>query len=928
MAFRVMRARMALFTACAILLLLMPDIASAQIASGISGVVRDTSGAVMPGVTVEAASPVLIEGSKTTVTDTSGQYQITDLRPGEYVVTFTLPGFRSVRREGIILSAAFTASINVELQVGQLEESITVTGASPLVDVRNSVSQNVMNRETLDLIPSGKDPFSVGQLIPGITTSTPDVGGTQIMQQPTLQIHGSAAADDVFMVDNVQIQHMGFGGNQTGFYFNDGLMEEISYQTSSLPAEAPVGGVQINMIPRDGGNIYRGSVFATAGNGSMQSNNLDEDLIALGFIARNRVKSIYDANFTFGGPIQRDRLWFFSTYRNWSANNYLGNTFDSSGEQSVDDQRIQDGTLRVTWQAARQHKIAVHYDRSAKWRGHRPNNWINASINDPVSSVVQTTGLNYIGEVKWSSPISNKLLTEVAVFTLPVNYNLSFQPEASPEAIATFDMIRSVFSGVSPRQDTNTARMFTYAGYVSYVTGAHNFKAGMQVRTGWSQELFETRGDIVQILSNSTPQSVRLVNNPSGHKESGVNTGIYVQDSWTFGRVTINPGVRYERFVMSIPAQSAGAGTWVPAREFAAQENIVNWNTISPRFGFAWDLFGDGSTAVKGGISRYDRLAGVTIIQPLNQKNIAFQTCRWDDGNRDLRAQNIEISLCTGSLQPSLGFVDPGLKRPFQWEYNVMVQRQIGARTAVMVGYYGRRFWDLYTTVNDAVPSTAYIPVTITNPLTNEPMTVYNQDPATRGQVRNVLKTIPELRQRYHGVEFQVNTRFTKATLFAGLTIGANRGDQDGGDLNNPNVRINNQGAVGFDAPYQVRGGFSYVLPAEIQFSGSIREQSGLPQTRTYPVTTTQVPGLTQVTQNVQVAQRGDYRFPWVNIVDIRFMRVFRSGRMRFEPTLDLFNLFNNNATTAANQTVGSSLGRPSAIVMGRLARVGGRIAF
>jgi Carboxypeptidase regulatory-like domain len=913
-----------------LVLLFMPVTGLAQIGSGISGIVRDSSGAVLPGVTVEATSPVLIEGSRSTMTDSSGQYQITDLRPGEYAVTFTLTGFKGVRREGIILSAAFTATVNIELQVGQLEESITVSGQSPLVDVRNSVSQAVMSREKLDLIPTGKDPFAVGQLIPGVTTNTPDVGGTQIMQQPTLQVHGSAAQDDVFMVDNVQIQHMGFGGNQTGFYFNDGLMEEISYQTSSLPAEAPVGGVQINMIPRDGGNVYRGSLFATGGNGDMQSNNLDDDLVRLGFLARNRVKSVYDVNVTYGGPIQRDRLWFFATYRIWSANNFLGNTFDSSGNQAVDDQRIQDGTVRLTWQAAQKHKIAVHYDRSAKWRGHRPNNWISANINEPVSSVVQTTRLNYIGEVKWSSPLSNRLLTEFAVFTMPVNYSLSFQPEAAPDAIATFDQIKSVFMYVSPRQDINAARMFTYSGYVSYVTGAHNFKSGVQVRTGWSEELFETRGDIVQYVSDGRPQSVRLVNTPSGHKEAGVNSAFYAQDSWTLGRLTINPGIRFERFVMSIPAQSAGAGTWVPARDFAEQKNIVNWNTVSPRFGFSWDLFDDGRTAVKGGVSRYDRLAGVNLVQPLNQRNIAFQTCPWDDANNDLRAQNNEIAFarCTGSLQPSLGYVDPDLERPHQWEYNVMVQRQIGARTAVMAGYYGRRFWNLYTTVNDAVPPTAYTPVTITNPLTNEPLTVYNQDPATRGQVRNVLKTIPDLRQWYNGVEFQINTRLTRASYFAGFTIGKNQGDQDGGDLNNPNVRINNQGAVGFDAPYQIRGGFSYQLPADFQVSGSIRESSGLPQTRTYVVTTAQVPGLTQVMQNVQVAKRGEYRYPWVNLVDLRFTRIFRSGSMRFEPTLDLFNIFNNNAVTNANQTIGSSLGRPSAIVMGRLLRIGGRLTF
>ena len=930
MVFGLVRRFVAVALGAGAVMLLASTTAFAQIGSGISGVVRDPSGGVLPGVVVGVASPVLIEGSRSTVTDNNGQYQIIDLRPGDYTVTFALSGFKTVRREGIRLAAAFTATVNTELQVGQLEESITVTGASPLVDVRGTVSQSVMNREALDTIPTGRDPFAVGQLIPGVTTNTPDVGGTQIMQQPTLQVHGSSNNDNVFMVDNVQIQHIGFGGNQTGFYFNDGLMEEISYQTSSLPAEAPVGGVQINMIPRDGGNQFRGTAFASGGDTRFQSNNLDGDLVALGFTAQNRVKSVYDVNLTYGGPIVRNRLWFFSTFRRWSANNYLGNTFDARGAQAVDDQRISDGTVRLTWQAARQHKFSLLYDRSAKWRGHRPNNWIGASINEPVSSVEQTTGLNYIGQIKWSSPISNRLLTEVSVFTLPVNYSLQFQKEADPNAIATFDQIRSVFTGVSPRQDINTARMYTYAGFVSYVTGAHNFKMGTQIRRGWSQELFETRGDIVQIVSNGVPQSVRLVNNPSGHKESGANTGIYLQDSWTIGRVTINPGLRYERFVMSIPAQGAGAGRWVPARDFPAQDNIVNWNSVSPRFGIAWDLFGDGRTAVKGGLSRYDRLAGITIVQPLNLKNIAFQTCPWADTNSDLRAQVNEIAMerCTGSLQPSLGFVDPDLKRPHQWEYTATVQRQIGANTSVMVGYYGRRFWNLYTTVNDAVPATAYSPATITNPLTNQPMTVYNQDPATRGQVRNVLKNIPELEQRYHGVEFQFNTRLSNATVFGGLTIGNNHGDQDGGDLNNPNNRINNQGDIGFDAPYQIRGGFSYRLPAELRFSGSLRAASGLPQTRTYVVTTAQVPGLTQVTQNVQVAERGEFRYPWVNLLDLRMAKTFRFGNAQFEPTADVFNVFNNNAVTTAVQTIGSSLGRPSAIVMGRLVRLGGRITF
>src|SRR5438874_2227426 len=306
--------------------------------SAIAGVVKDSSGGVLPGVTIEVASRALIAGGRTAVTDGTAQFNIVDLRPGEYTVTFTLTGFRTVRREGIKLPTSFTATVNAELAVGALEEALTVTGESPLVDVRNSVSQTVMNREVRDTIPTGKDPFAVGQLIAGVTTNTPDVGGTQIMQQPTLQVHGSSNNDNVFMVDSVQIQHIGFGGNQTGFYFNDGLMEEINYQTSSLPAEAPVGGVQINMIPHEGGNAFHGSAFATGANSSMQADNLDNDLVTLGFKKQNRVQSVYDINATLGGPVLRDKLWFFATGRRWAANNFLGNTFTSTGGQAIDDQ--------------------------------------------------------------------------------------------------------------------------------------------------------------------------------------------------------------------------------------------------------------------------------------------------------------------------------------------------------------------------------------------------------------------------------------------------------------------------------------------------------------------------------------------------------------------------------------------------------------
>src|SRR6516225_11501288 len=409
--------------------------------SSIAGQVKDATGAVLPGVAVEVSSPVMIEGTRSTITNETGLYNIVNLRPGDYTVTFTLPGFKVVKREGINLPTSFTATVNAEMSVGGQQEEITVSEASPLVDVRNSLVETVMNRAVRDAIPTGRDPFSIGQLIPGVTTSTPDVAGTQIMQQPTLQVHGSSGNDNVYMVDSVQIQHIGFGGNQTGFYFNDGLMSEISYQTNSLQAEAPVGGVQINMIPQEGGNSFHGSLFLSGANNSMQARNNDASLQALGFKKENAVKSLYDLNATLGGPLKKDRLWFFYTFRRWSANNYLGNTFASNGSQAVDDQHITDNALRLTYQLTKRNKISLHYDRNEKFRGHRPNNWVTASINDPISDVVQTTQVNYIGEAKWTWTISNHLLMENSIFSLPVNYTLGFEPAIPSGTLAAFDSV-------------------------------------------------------------------------------------------------------------------------------------------------------------------------------------------------------------------------------------------------------------------------------------------------------------------------------------------------------------------------------------------------------------------------------------------------------------------------------------------------------
>src|SRR4051812_14324221 len=282
------------------LLVLLPSGAFAQ--SAIAGVVRDTTGAVLPGVTVEVASPALIEQTRSATTDAQGQYKIIDLRPGTYSVTFALPGFSTVKRDGVELPANFTAPVNGELRVGSLEETVTVSGASPVVDVQQAITQQVLPQALLDAVPTGgRNIQSVGATLVGVTQSQPDVGGAQGMQQTYLAAHGSDPKDNYIMVDGIRLNGIeGDGAIQQ--YFNEGMGSEMSYQTGGISAESSGGGVRLNMIPKDGGNSLKGDVFFSATGVSLQANALTEDLIDQGLQAGNALESIHDLNVSAGGP--------------------------------------------------------------------------------------------------------------------------------------------------------------------------------------------------------------------------------------------------------------------------------------------------------------------------------------------------------------------------------------------------------------------------------------------------------------------------------------------------------------------------------------------------------------------------------------------------------------------------------------------------
>ena len=354
--------------------LLVPAWAWAQsgTTAAIAGEARDATGSVLPGVVVEAASPALIEKVRTAVTDDRGQYKIVDLRPGPYTVTFSLVGFSTVRREGLELNTGFTATVNAELRVGGIEETITVSGASPVVDTQNVRTQSVLTREVLDVVPTSKNYQAFAGLTLGAVGSTAgatgggDSGGAKGEQMTGLTIHGAGAG--LTTVDGMRINTATNFWDNHRYFFNQLSVQEVVMETGGAGAESMSGGLNVNMVPKDGGNVVRGSFVTEYANSDMQGSNLTDELRARGLTRTNQIRRIYDLGGGVGGPLKRDRLWFFTAHRAWGSQEELAGVYFNKlqgtlfYEPDLDrpgyyDNYVRDSNLRLTWQATPKQKV-------------------------------------------------------------------------------------------------------------------------------------------------------------------------------------------------------------------------------------------------------------------------------------------------------------------------------------------------------------------------------------------------------------------------------------------------------------------------------------------------------------------------------------------------------------------------------------------
>jgi hypothetical protein len=923
-------------------LLLLPVTAAAQ--SSIGGRITDHTGGVLPGVTVEATSPVLIEGTHTAVTDGNGQYRVVDLRPGTYKVTFSLTGFGTQVRDGLLLPADFAMTVSVVMSVGAIEENVTVTGASPVVDTSNVNRTQVLTRTLQEELPTGRTVWSYAQLMPGVRIGRPDVGGTSGHQQAGIAGAGALSQrDSIYEIDGLDIS-MYIGDNWTP-YLNPMLVAETSYTTAGIGAEEARGGVRINMIPKEGGNTVSGSAFA---GGSLspgwQADNWTPRLGDLGIQSKQHgdardgiphIDKLYDVNFEMGGPISQDKLWFHVSSRRLVVNNQVLNSVKRDGSPGLDTNSLTDGGVSLTWQVNGKNKLSAMFDKLRKRR------FTQHVAGDDVDTASTSWGSPHydVGIVKWSSPVTSRLLTEFGFSLSYQDWTPTYQkgirrdrPDAfvpcfatpcfpaagSPAALAEMDpngwygvVNRSdAWLGLSYGAATNETRnyphAYSYKGAVSYVTGSHTIKVGFQNKWGNRRQNRDTNGDLNMLyisapspwgtqlgfvdanhfsaaanLANGlppgtigTPNQVRVYNNPVTSKDNvDYDVGIFGQDSWTLKRLTLNLGLRMDVARQSIPDNPNLLGRFKPASTLPGLKLPRLGPDFSPRLSAAYDLFGNGKTAVKGGWNRYMSIVGVDSVDRYTAATFDNDLRPWFDIALDPATRGLypgcslaNVAACPNpygtngdgiaedwEIGPSgnrnfgirsTNSIDPNIKRPYNDQWMAQIQHELTSGVSVSATYRRRSDKNLET---GFVPNglgldsqsgdnvlwslgnfTDTVSVARPAPYTGS-FAIFNVDPAVFGALNRVDRTaVPgSISLVYRGFELAVSARLPGGgSLFGGWTFDKtaldtcqderNRGDD-------PNrLRFCNQNA--YPIPYRhelkLSGSLPFSLPKAGAFNG------------------------------------------------------------------------------------------------------------
>jgi hypothetical protein len=965
--------------------------AFAQEAS-ITGTVKDSGGAVLPGVTVEASSPALIEKVRTVTTDGTGQYRVVGLRPGTYTVTFTLAGFSGVKREGIELMGSFTATINAEMSVGAISENITVTGESPVVDVQSAKQQRVLASEVIEALPSARTHQTLAIFVPGVNEGGQhDVGGTGLLGQQQPTIHGSDSGafrlqNDGFILGNLYQSY-------TGTIPNMGSAQEVTINSGAGLSDQWTGGLLINIIPKDGGNQFSGALFATGANGKWQADNYTQRLKDRGLRSKTSLKETHDINPGFGGPVIVDKAWFYGSARWVNTQVYPGGTFYNKNAGLKDvwtydpdlsrpayrDNYSRGANGRVTWQASQKDKLAFSYEYqegcTCLETGFGTPSSAATVYATPEASAASGYPSIHSAAVTWSNPVTSRLLLEAGLQVRDeANTNSPRPPAGDPrlDLIPVFDFSRGIAYhgtvGILPALyhtfDVLTPQVRASS---SYVSGAHALKIGYTEIHGRADVLnTDNNFGLRFTFNNGIPISLTQVAAPYPQDQNYDERAVYAQDKWTVGRLTLNLGVRFDHYKTSVPAMHFGPGPLVPNRNFdSPAKTYYDLKDLTPRIAAAWDALGTGKTALKASLNRYlSAPGGGTGVFNGNPALFLANTVarNWNDTNGNFAPDCDLINQATngecGPGNPNFGSSVPGTvidpdtlkgwgNRGYNWEFSAGVQQQVLPRVSVDIAYFRRIYGNLLVTDNRTLAPADYDPFSLTAPV--DPRLpggggyqvpgLFNLKPTRVGLVVDNLQTFAEKygtqRSHWNGADVNVSARLEHGLTAAG-GFSTGRAFTDNCDvvikLDNPSplfCKSNN------DWLTQIKAYAAYMIPkADVQVAATFQSIPGPPITAAVVFTNAQVQQTLGRPLSANAATLSQNVVEPGTMYGERLNQIdFRAGKMfRFGSTRTALNLdvFNlfNRDTVLALSSQYAVWQSATAMLQGRIAKVSVQFNF
>jgi hypothetical protein len=907
-------------------LLLVPQTASAQT---IAGVIRDSSGSVLPGVNVEATSPALIEKVRSVVADASGQYRFDNLVPGVYSVTYSLQGFTTVIRDKVEVTTGVALTLNAEMRVGGVQETITVTGETPVVDVQNSTRvQRVLDDEVVAALPASRGYGNLLATVSGIQANGIQNSGIA-PDMIFFTSRGGRSNEGTVQIDGMNVGSAFNGGGVSGYGYDTSGAQEVQVTVAGGLGEADRGGPAFNLVPKTGGNNFAGTFFGNLAGKWSQGDNVDDELRSFGIPTAAAIIRSWDTSVAIGGPIKRDKVWFYGATRTFGsytdiagrfANANAGNParWDYVVDQSITQRSTTSRKIagaRVTAQLTPRNKISGYFDYQKVCEGGsyvqdadqcrtRGDDWIPVGGfgNWSPESTHSRDNAEKITQFAYTAPVTNKLLLEAAVSQMFSNWGgqtpsgaldtppfipVVQQTIGAATGIPVANMPYHGFAGLANNHQTHNV----WRASLSYVTGSHSMKVGYQA----AYEVTDIFGNFpahglqyrfsVDAANQITPNQITQRITPWQQANRTRYDAFYVQDQWTVNRLTLQGALRYEKAWSFFPegmngllADSVFGG---PAFTLPEAKGVTGYHDIAPRMGLAYDVFGNGQTAIKLNLSKYFQSAANDGVYIGTNKASTFAqtaTRAWDDRNRnfvpdcDLKNPALQDNTATGgdlcggadpasffafSQNHSLGtatVVSPSLLsgwgvRPYDWQFSAAVQQELLPRVSAEFGY-SRRSWGNFTyTDNLAISAADFDTYTLTVPTdprlpnSGQQVSYALLDPTAFGRQDNFLTRASDygdVTSYWQGIELTVNARTNGGlTLQGGFTSGAGTRDNCEITAQLPELLI----VAGVQQPISSchveepwlaawRGLVNYTVPKiDVQISGILRSQPNIAAT-------------------------------------------------------------------------------------------------